>query len=69
MDRKELLAMIEAGPIIIRMNDGREYSVEHPREALVTDIAAYVMYRDEEDGKLRAMVLPLITMSGVVPAA
>jgi len=69
MDREELLALMKAGPIRILMNDGREYSVEHPSEAIVSDISAYVLYRSQTDGKLKAMVLPLVTMAGVEPIA
>ncbi len=67
MDREELIAMIKAGPVRILMNDGREYDIAAPDEALITDIAAYVLYRSKTDGKLKAMTLPLVTMSGVEP--
>jgi len=48
------------------MNDGREYTIEHTDEAVVSDISAYVLYRGD-DGKLRRVVLPLVTMSAVHP--
>jgi len=67
MDRKELMAAIRKGPILIRMNDGSEYVVENMEMAMVSDIAAHVLYRDEEDGKYRAAILPLVTMSLVQP--
>jgi hypothetical protein len=67
MDREELTAALKAGPIKILMNDGREYNIAAPDEALITDIAAHVLYRSETDGKLKAMILPLVTMSGVEP--
>lgn len=60
MDREELKAMIKAGPVKIYMNDGREYEVVAPDESLITDIAAYVLYRSTTDGKLKAMTLPLV---------
>ncbi len=66
MDREELLALMKAGPIRVRMNDGEVYSIAAPAEAIVSDIAAHVLYRTD-DGKLRAMVLPLVTMAGVEP--
>jgi hypothetical protein len=69
MDRLELKAMIAAGPVKICMNDGKVYKVAAPDEALITDIAAYVLYRSASDNKLRAMTLPLVTMSGVEPIA
>jgi len=65
MDRKELLELLDKGPVRILMNDGNSYTVASPRESIVTDISAHVLYRDSEDGKLRAMILPLVTMSGV----
>ncbi len=65
MDRKELTQLISEGPILIRMNDGREYMVESVQFATVSDISAAVLYRDEEDGKYRHIHLPLVTMSGV----
>ncbi len=67
MERKELLSLMEAGPIRIVMNDGRSFDVAHPREALVTDISAYVLYRDPDDGRLKAVVLPLVIMAAVHP--
>ncbi len=69
MDREELTTAIKAGPIRIHMNDGKEYDIAAPEEALVTDIAAHVLYRSKTDGKLKAMILPLVTMSGVEPIA
>lgn len=67
MERKEVLSLMEAGPIRIVMNDGRAFEVAHPREAVVSDISAYVLYRDPEDGRLKAVVLPLVTMAAVHP--
>ena len=68
MDREELTALIAKGPVRIRMNDGHEYMIESSEFATVSDIAAAVLYR-AEDGKLRHMHLPLVTMSGVEPLA
>lgn len=66
MDREELLSMFSEGAVRISMNDGREYTIEHTDEAVVSDISAYVLYRGD-DGKLRRVVLPLVTMSAVHP--
>jgi hypothetical protein len=66
MDRQELTALIKEGPVRIRMNDGQFYDIAGPEFATVSDIAAAVLYRGE-DGKLRHMHLPLVTMSGVEP--
>jgi len=49
------------------MNDGNEYTVENSEFITVSDIAAAVLYRCEEDGKYRHMHLPLVTMAGVEP--
>ncbi len=66
MDREELLNMFREGPVRISMNDGREYTVEHSDEAIVSDISAYVLYRGSDD-RLRRVALPLVTMSAVHP--
>jgi hypothetical protein len=49
------------------MNDGRSYEVKSTEFASVSDIAAAVLYRSDEDGKLRHVYLPLVTMSAVEP--
>jgi hypothetical protein len=67
MDRKELLDILENGPTRIRMNYGRSYDVQSTEFVTVSDIAAAVLYRDEEDGKLRHAYLPLVTMCAVEP--
>lgn len=66
MDRQELNALINAGPIRITMNDGRSFDIPGPEMATVSDIAAAVLFR-AEDGKLRHAHLPLVTMAGVEP--
>ncbi len=66
MDRKELNLLIAEGPIRIRMNDGRSYDVENHDWISVSDISAAVLHRDD-DGKLRHVHLPLVTMSAVEP--
>lgn len=66
MDREELLALLRQGPHRIRMNDGHHYDVASLEMAVVSDIAAYVLRRSD-DGKLRTVVLPLVTMTAVEP--
>lgn len=68
MDRDELLAMIETGPITIRMNDGRAYEVPDRQYILVGSMSAVVLHKSD-DGKWRNITLPLVTMSGVEQAA
>jgi hypothetical protein len=50
------------------MNNGRTFDIPNREFAIVSDIAAHVLYR-AEDGKLKAAVLPLVTMSVVEPMA
>lgn len=52
MDREELTAAINSGPTRIYMNDKREYEIAVREEALITDIAAHILYRSKTDGKL-----------------
>jgi len=66
MDREELTKLIKNGPVRILMNDGNSYEVPGTEFAVVSDIAAYTLYR-ADDGKMRTMILPLVTMSGVEP--
>jgi hypothetical protein len=51
-------------PVVIRMNDGREYEVRSREFVTVSDIAASVLHR-HADGKLPHEYLPLVTMSAV----
>ena len=67
MEREELTALIAKGPVLIRMNDGSEFTIESSEFATVSDIAAAVLYRSEKDGKYRHVHLPLVTMTAVEP--
>jgi hypothetical protein len=62
MDREELMDLLRSGPTLIRMNDGREYLVENLEWVTVSTMAAHVLRRSD-DGKLRAVILPLVTMT------
>jgi hypothetical protein len=64
MERDELMKLMKTGPLKIRMNDGETYEIAAQSEAVVSDIAAYVLYR-RADGRLKTMVLPLLNISGV----
>lgn len=66
MDREELTQLIRESPVRITMNDGRAFVVEGIEQAVVSDIAASVLFR-AEDGKLRTIYLPLVTMTSVEP--
>lgn len=64
LDKDELTTILRGGPAIIRMNDGRSYEVPGLESTLIGDIAASILHRGE-DGKLRHVYLPLVTMSAV----
>lgn len=66
MDREELMKIIREGPVRITMNDGRSFEVPGPETAVVSDIAASVLYQ-ANDGKYRTIHLPLVTMTSVEP--
>ena len=64
MDRESLGNLLDQLPIRITMNDGRSFMVESERGILLSDLDAYVLYRSD-DGKLRGIHLPYVTMTGV----
>ena len=65
MDRKTLLDAIRHGPVRVGMNDGSSYLIPTIEFCLVTDIAAYVLVKDPDDGKLRAKLLALVCMVSI----
>ena len=69
MDREELTELIRQGPVRIKMNNGDSFDVESSEFASVSDIAAAVLVRDEEDGKLRHKHLSLVCIGSVEPLA
>ena len=64
MDRETLENMLDQLPLRITMNDGRSFVVTSDRGIALSDLDAYVLYRSE-DGKLRGIHLPYVTMTGV----
>ena len=67
MDREELNEIVLAEtPFLLRMNEGRSYEVKSKEFITISDIAASVLYK-HEDGKLRHVYLPLVTMSAIEP--
>ena len=64
MDKDELTTRLRGGPAVIRMNDGRSYEVPGLESTLISDIAASILHRGD-DGKLRHVYLPLVTMAAV----
>jgi hypothetical protein len=67
MDRKTLTDLINAGPIRVRMNSGQTFEIPGAEFAIVDDIAAHVLTRDPEDGRMRARVLALVCMESAEP--
>jgi len=68
MDPEELKSIMQAGPFIIRMNDGRSYDVQGPDYILIGQMSAVVLCKGE-DGKWRNITLPLVTMTAAEQAA
>jgi len=68
MDPEELRAIVQAGPLTIRMNDGRAYEVPGPDYILIGQMSAVVLHKSE-DGKWRNITLPLVTMTAAEQAA
>lgn len=64
MDRETIENMLDQIPLRFTMNDGRSFLVESERGIALSDIDAYVLYRSD-DGKLRGIHLPYVTMAGV----
>ena len=58
--------MVRNGPVAITMNDGRRFEVPDMEFITVSTMSAHVLRRCD-DGKLRAVVLPLVTMTSVEP--
>jgi hypothetical protein len=67
MEPDELKAMIRDCPLLIRMNDGREYFVEKPEFIHVGDYAAGLLV-DIGDFKGN-VVASLINIASVIPKA
>jgi len=67
MESDDLKDLIRECPILIRMNDGREYFVEKPEFIMVGDYTAGVLVDD--DGIKRNSVLSLMNITSVMPEA
>ena len=62
MDRETLMEAISKGPVTVVMNTGDRFEIPSRDFAIVDEIAAHVLMRDA-DGKYRAKILSLVTMS------
>ena len=66
MDRQTMVAALEQGPIYVSMNDGTTHKV---MSAVVDDVAAHVLTDTKDsDGKWRAKILSLVTITSIAPA-
>jgi hypothetical protein len=67
MEADDLNKMIRECPLLIRMNDGREYFVEKPEFIVVADYTAAILV--VEDGVRRNAVIGLMNIATVIPHA
>jgi hypothetical protein len=65
MEADEFRDLIRECPLLVRMNDGREYLVEKPEFVIVGDYTAGVLVRD--NGVLRNAVITLMNITTVIP--
>lgn len=66
MESDDLQKLISDCPLLIRMNDGREYRVEKSEFITVGDYTTSVLIND--DGVMRHVVLSLMNIAAVVPS-
>jgi hypothetical protein len=67
MESDDLKEMIRQCPLLIRMNDGREYFVEKPEFITVGDYTAGLLI--DVKGVKRNAVVSLINIAAVIPDA
>ena len=67
MESDELKDLIRDCPLLIRMNDGREYFVEKPEFIIVGDYTAGVLV--DVGGVKRNAVMTLMNITSVIPNA
>lgn len=66
MEKDELQAQLQNCPLLVRMNDGKDYIVEKPEFIIIGDYAASVLYR-RDDGKLLNGLMNLMNITMVEP--
>ena len=64
MDRDTLLEEIRTGPVRVHMNDGTSFLIPSREVALVDQIAASVLYKDDA-GIWKTHVLSLVCMTRI----
>ncbi len=67
MESQDLKKMLHECPLLIHMNDGREYLVEKPEFIVIADYTAGILVDDE--GVKRNAVISLINIATVIPHA
>lgn len=67
MESQDLKDLLREYPLLIRMNDGREYFVEKPEFIVVADYTAAILYDD--NGVKRNAVITLMNITSVIPHA
>lgn len=65
MERFELEEQLRHCPLLVRMNDGREYVIEKREFIMLSDYAASVLVR--RDGELRHGLMSLLNITMVEP--
>ena len=68
MDREEMTALLEGGPVTITMNNGSRYTVTPDSQPSCSDIALSFLAKSP-DGRWRHVYLPLVTMAEVIAEA
>jgi len=67
MEPNDLQKMLQDCPLLIRMNDGREFFIENSEFITVGDYTTSVLVDDE--GIKRHVVLSLMNITSVIPNA
>jgi hypothetical protein len=67
MESEELQKLIRDCPLLIRLNDGREYFVEKPEFITVGDYTSGILYND--GGVMRNAVIAIMNITTVIPHA
>ena len=67
MEADDLQKLIRECPLLIRMNDGREFLVEKPEFIVVADYTAAILVND--NGVKRNAVITLMNITSVIPHA
>jgi hypothetical protein len=67
MESEDLQRLLKECPLLIRMNDGREYFIEKPEFIVVADYTAAILVND--NGVKRIGAISLINIASVIEHA